>query len=244
MGNSASRTAVLVTIATLGTAVSACGPRPNAVRYEYIHLCAPRTATGRTLLPRARRIVVGRLRAFPKFAPRVGRGHGSCLSARLAGATTSQLRRASQILAEPGAVIWAAMARQPLRLLYDGQRVRYAGSMSGRSNRKLPAVRPLFSSAGIISSSAVMMPGQAIGITLRMAASRIWGRWTAANIGHYSPIIVDRTVVADAQVESAITSGRIIIAQPGGSPRFSLRAVLAYLRFGPLPFRWASVTVE
>lgn len=96
-------------------------------------------------------------------------------------------------------------------------------------------------------TSATMTEDQSglpsIEMTLRDAEATRFGDYTAANIGSFFAITIDRVVVLAPSINEAIHGGELAIS-PGGPDTERFVEVAAIIDNGPLPVRLVEVTAE
>jgi len=73
---------------------------------------------------------------------------------------------------------------------------------------------------------------------LKDAGAKLFGDYTAANIGNYFAIVLDGKVISAPVINSAIPGGNVEISQPGlgGFPLKEATDLTTILQFGSLPF--------
>ncbi len=69
---------------------------------------------------------------------------------------------------------------------------------------------------------------------LNEEGTRKFADYTAANVGMYAPVVVDKRVVSSPQIQSAISNGEVMIS---GLTEAEARRLVAVLRAGALPTR-------
>jgi preprotein translocase subunit SecD len=113
-----------------------------------------------------------------------------------------------------------------------------------------PAKFPALFGGPDVASAAIGNSGQTnqrvVAFVLKPNGAKLFGDYTAANIGKYFAIVLDGKVISAPVINSAIRGGHVEISQ-GGVGGYSLqeaRNLVAILQFGELPFPIIEVSNE
>jgi hypothetical protein len=126
------------------------------------------------------------------------------------------------------------------------QRVRFTSDRPTARNRSLPVIRPLIVWKDIIRPRVqrASYTDRMVTYSLTTVASRRWCQFTTGHVGTDFFLVLDRQVIGATTIATAMCGGLEILPEAfPPHPATTPRILDSYLKDGPLPFSWRSVSI-
>ncbi len=154
------------------------------------------------------------------------------------------LSRVKNVLSDRGRLVVGLVLRPPV-LTGRLHAIRFPTDKPTARNRFLPAVR------GVIGWREVVGPrvqqasasNRVVTYSLRQTASRQWCRLTTRDPGSDAVLVLDRRVIGSTKVVRPLCGGTLRLPSPFHPGTATPQILRSYLKDGPLPFAWRSVSL-
>jgi preprotein translocase subunit SecD len=173
--------------------------------------------------------------------------NGNCISVEVPGLSAAKQEQIQKIIGQTGYLALTDSGSTSLapntkvKLVCDSSKIGHCppGSKAGTSNATAspPVLNVIVPGFYVSQGSAQVTFGQSgdpeVTYTLNGAGSDAWCSYTTANVGKYSPIVLDGKVVSAPTIQNAICGGQTLIT--GLTSTSQAQQIATYLNYGALP---------